>query len=165
MCECQTESSPFTIPPLSCLCFVLFDILELWKHVYVNDSDCIQNASKTPDCTVHKLLAVCAQSETLHRGQRETTPDGPTKYNSASVPSVVFRRTILCFLLILPSRLATQCFPCEVADILPSSLFDKQKRFKYLFHLLNMHTSEVIMTLEEQDMRSSNDKIKKESRL
>lgn len=66
-------------------------------------------------------------------------PKWPTKHISASVASVVFQLKTLCFPIIALSRLTRQFFPSEEMDILPSCLFDKQKRFKDVFQLFNIH--------------------------
>lgn len=89
----------------------------------------------------------------------ERTPDQPTKHICASVSSAVFQHMTLRFQLILLSRLARCFLPSEVADILPSSLFDKQKGLKDLFHPFNMYTSEVIMNLEVQHLHKQKQKL------
>lgn len=99
----------------------------------------------------HERCVRCLKAPAYAGVRGQTTSDQPTKHSSASVPSVVFRHKTLCFLFIPPSRRAG-CFflPSEVADILPSSLFDKQKGFKDLFHPFNIYTPEVIMNLRVQ---------------
>lgn len=91
----------------------------------------------------HERCVHCLKAPAYAGVRGQTTSDQPTKHSSASVPSVVFRHKTLCFLFIPPSRRAG-CFflPSEVADILPSSLFDKQKGFKDLFHPFNIYTPE-----------------------
>lgn len=66
-------------------------------------------------------------------------PNWPTKHISTSVASVVFQHKTLCFSIIALSRLTRQFFPSEVVDILPSCLFNKQKRFKDVFQLFSIH--------------------------